>query len=300
LVRSFAQLLRELSRLRAYRSRRRESIPFRFALRWYQRHLARRLAAEWRESYVLLDDGDFFHIPAALDMHAQVRLLQPAVAPPLIAKFCRPGDTAIDVGANIGQWAVPMAKRVGESGRVFAFEPNPLLAESLRRTFRVNALAHAEAQALALSDGAGEATLHVVNASPEGIVDSGVSSLERPAPGSLPVRVRTVALDEFLKGREVRRIGLIKIDVEGHEARVLAGARATLREHAPALVIETGFESGEQRGALAALLREAGYAPVGVIHDRHLAPAGWDAYLAASEPFRAKRVMNLLLLPEKP
>lgn len=292
---AFARLLRELARLRAFRDRRRSAVPLRFAFRWYQRLLLRRLLSEWRESYVLLDEGDYVHIPGRLDMHGELRLVQAPGFPAILSKFCLPGSTAIDAGANIGQWSLPMARLVGRSGRVYAFEPMPETSSSLRKTFRVNGLKHAEAHAVALSDRAGEATLYV-NTSETQIVDSGVSSLERQAPGSIPLQVRTVALDEFLEGRGAPPVSFIKIDVEGHEARVLAGARATLRAHRPALVIETGFEPAAQRETIATLLRELDYEPIGVVHDRYLAPATWEDYRNAAPPFE-RRALNLLLLP---
>lgn len=292
---AFARLIRELARLRGFRDQRRRSIPLRFALRWYQRRLIRKLFSEWRESYVLLDEGDFVHIPTPLDMHGELALTQAPGFPAILGKFCRPGSTAIDAGANIGQWSLPMARLVGPSGRLFAFEPMPRASGSLRKTFRVNGFRHAEAYPLALSDVEGRATLHMAS-SATGIVDSGVSSLERQAPGSTPIEVQTVTLDEFLKDHEIPPISFIKIDVEGHEARVLAGARLTLRRHRPALVIETGFEPAAQREVITSILREAGYEPIGVLHDRHIAPATWADYLDASSPFE-KRALNLLLLP---
>jgi FkbM family methyltransferase len=292
----FTHLLRELARLRAFRNQRRTEIPLRIAWRWYQRLLMGRLEVEWQESYAFLE-GDYFHIPARLDFHGVQLLTGAPGGPAILEKFCSPGTTAIDVGANIGRWAVQMAKLVGQAGALIAFEPNPVIANSLRKTFRVNGLRHAEAHALALSDAIGDATLYV-NASDTKIVDSGISSLERQEPGSTPVTVRTIALDHFLEGKKIPRVSFIKIDVEGHEHRVLAGARATLQEHRPALLIEAGLEPENHRRTIAATLRELSYEPVGVVYERHIAPAGWSEYLtAAAPPFEANRAVNLLLLP---
>src|SRR6185503_3678023 len=107
---------------------------------------------------------------------------------------------------------------------------------------------------------------------------------------------RTVALDEFLKDRRLPPVSFVKIDVEGHELRVLRGARATLQLHRPALLIETGFETAAEREAIASFLRELSYEPIGIVHDRYIAPAEWGSYLAAMPPFE-KRALNLLLLP---
>lgn len=295
MARGFVHLLKELARLREFRASRRSVAPLRMAWRWYQRRLLKRLRPEWREAYVVLDNGDLFHVPVPLDMHAESVLTRPQEELYLVERFCRPGSTAIDVGANIGQWSVQMAKQVGASGRLFAFEPIPLLASSLRRTFRVNGMLHAEAVPVALSDRAGEATLHV-NLSDLAIVDSGVSSLDRPAPGSKPLIVPVETLDAFLAGRTVPAVSFIKIDVEGHEPRVLAGAQETLARHRPVVVIETHDEGPEQRRWIMAYFCALQYDLIGVVHPRYIAPADWDAYQARRPPFEPK-ALNLLLLP---
>jgi hypothetical protein len=79
-----------LSRLRLLRGRRASFVPLRSDWRWYQRWLARRLFADWRESYVLLENGDYFHLPAVLERHGEILLTEAVSCPDILAKFCRP------------------------------------------------------------------------------------------------------------------------------------------------------------------------------------------------------------------
>ena len=135
-----------------------------------------------------------------------------------------PGDLALDVGANIGYMTGIMALRSGAAGKVLAFEPHPGLYEDLLHNIalfrRRGGLAPIEALPLALSDAAGEAYLE---AGEEFGRNRGVARLTGRDGAALRVQAATV--DQILAGAAA---GLVKIDVEGHERRVLAGARDTL------------------------------------------------------------------------
>lgn len=289
-------LIRELGKLRDFRARRRARVSWRIRLRSYQDWLQSRLAGEWQNAYIELENGDIYYVPTPIERHGQILITQPPSHDALIDKFCRPKSTCIDVGANIGQWAVPMAKCVGPQGRLFAFEPIPLLADALDKTFAVNGLTHATAHAIALSDHNGRATFHI-NLRNDKIVDSGVSSLEHRAPGAQSIEVATLSLDDFLRDQSVSRVSFIKIDVEGHEHAVLAGARETLAAHRPALLIETGQETPETRRQIHNQLTALGYRMIGMRYENHLLPADWDAYLECREPFRTDLFINVLLVP---
>lgn len=144
-----------------------------------------------------------------------------------------PGDDAIDVGAHLGD----VTRQILQStidGRVLAIEPLPHLAADLRRTLLDSVIV----EECALTDGdPGEAEfLHVKN-------NPGYSGLRErdypEAPDFEKVTVKTQRLDDLVKqhGLSPR---LIKIDVEGAELLVLRGARETIAEFKPVILIEHG------------------------------------------------------------
>lgn len=143
------------------------------------------------------------------------------------------GDAAIDVGAHKGAYTWWMARAVGRAGRVFAFEPQPELADRLRRQLTGPRWAHVSIEAAAVSEQAGQLDLYVPDDSP-----SPGASLEtaRSAGAKRTHRVRIVTLDGRIPA-EVR-VRFIKVDVEGHELSVFRGAQRLLTTDRPALLFE--------------------------------------------------------------
>ncbi|MGH3105355.1 MAG: FkbM family methyltransferase [Gaiellaceae bacterium] len=155
----------------------------------------------------------------------------------LLRRFLEPGGDFVDVGAHIGMYSVAAALALGDRGRVLAFEPNPDARGQLEENLALNGCGNVIVSPAAVSDHAGEALLHVPRTS-----DPSFSSLGggRFAEGE-PLRVVTTTLDD-----EVESAGLspafVKVDVEGGELAVLAGAERTLGGH-PGLLVEVGNES---------------------------------------------------------
>jgi FkbM family methyltransferase len=151
--------------------------------------------------------------------------------------FLRPSDVFVDVGANLGLFTVLAARRVGPGGRVLAFEPSPRAFRRLQENVALNGFTNVACHRVALSDRGGQATLTV---SADG--HEAWSSLARPAKGAAfaAETVPTAAWDDFTREHGLLgRVALMKIDVEGWESRVLAGAREALRRpDAPVLQVE--------------------------------------------------------------
>lgn len=147
------------------------------------------------------------------------------------------GDTVADVGAAQGGFTARMLRLVGPAGAVHAFEPQPAAARELRRLAGRRANLHIHN--VALSDAEGRATLHVpaVDGEPGA---HGMASLESPETKDgmrhEDIEVPTARLDDVLGGAE--RLTFLKVDVEGHEDAVLAGADGLLARHGPTIVIE--------------------------------------------------------------
>jgi FkbM family methyltransferase len=160
-------------------------------------------------------------------------------------KALRPGDVAIDVGAHVGRHALPMAKAVGQTGRVFAFEPLPSAYTTLKA-----AVEHAKASSepfapisvyeLALGEQEGESEFVYVPDFPEysGFKERlyHADSLQRQT-----IRVRVKPLDRFLA--DIGNAHFIKVDVEGGELTVLKGAAETISRFSPIISFELGNAS---------------------------------------------------------
>jgi FkbM family methyltransferase len=171
------------------------------------------------------------------------------------------GDVFVDIGANSGYFSVLAALRVGPRGRVFAFEPNPAVRQQLQRHVELNAIAdRVTVSDLAIADEDADDVRLFVSCWPE---NDGIASLNPAAEtlargglradASIAVRVRT--FDTWVQSARPSRIDLIKIDVEGAEARVLSGMSATFTSLRPRRIIcETPLES-EAVG----ILRDRGY-----------------------------------------
>jgi FkbM family methyltransferase len=216
---------------------------------------------------------------------------------PAVLGFLRPGAVAIDVGANLGEWTVPFARKVGPAGRVLAIEPAPRSAVALESTLAANALRQAEIMRCAIGDhdGIAQFAVPVVTSAR---TDTGTARIGPACAGHDAFQVPMRSLDSLAAERDLTRLDLIKIDVEGHERQVLDGAAATLGRHRPVLVIETGHEADGDRAAIHDHLAGLGYRMLGILLDYGMAPADWPAYAALDPPFRAGDAHNLLLVPD--
>jgi FkbM family methyltransferase len=134
-----------------------------------------------------------------------------------------PGDVALDVGANVGAYAVLFGLWVGDAGLVLAFEPSADALAGLRRHIRLNGLQRrVEPIAAAVSDTVGDAAF--VSEGAQGTNHLVIDSANHQ--GTL-ISVPTTTIDAVCAERQLRP-RLIKIDVEGAELSVLRGARRTI------------------------------------------------------------------------
>ena len=160
----------------------------------------------------------------------------------VMRRLVRPGDVVLDVGAHLGIHTLLLSKVVGESGRVFAFEPNPEVVSAL--TLTLKPLANVALFPIALSDGAGSATLYVP-------ADASMGSFRREwteqKVREVPCNVRT--LDALLTEAVISWPDFIKCDVEGSEFAVFKGARRILnRVEAPVVLFEVQRELAQVGG----------------------------------------------------
>lgn len=153
----------------------------------------------------------------------------------LIGKLLPPGGTFIDAGANIGLMTVHAARQVGIDGRVIAFEPAPDSYATLCSNLQLNELDHVKVLQLALGRQQGRAKLRQPSHT-----NRGARTLQEVDTPTTGVNVAVAVLDEVLRTHDVKHVDLIKIDVEGWELEVLAGAHQMLSAaDRPALIVES-------------------------------------------------------------
>jgi len=183
------------------------------------------------------------------------------------------GSTVIDVGANIGFYAVPFARRVGPQGRVIAFEPER--ANHRRLTARIAAAGLADRALLfeaAAAERSGRLRLAV---NPDHPGDHKLA----PDGAEGGVEIAAHALDDLLAAHPGPPVSLVKIDVQGAELRVIRGARDLIGRDRPALFVEIDPDAlasmGDSVEALIAMMDRLGY--VGRVWTRHGQGAVLDA-----------------------
>ena len=179
-----------------------------------------------------------------------------------IARLVEPGDWVIDLGANVGLVTSQLCRLVGPSGVVWAVEPLPVNVARLQFMKEANRLDQLKIFEAAASSSSGEAELRL----PEG-GESGWGSLTASWNRGGKLRVETRAVDDLVQGEpETRRLSMIKIDVEGMEPDVIAGAATTLAERRPMVVCEFNDlllrDRGTSSAELLQLWQNNGYRPV--------------------------------------
>jgi FkbM family methyltransferase len=142
-----------------------------------------------------------------------------------LARLAEPRETAVDAGANVGFMSNVLANAVGPDGRVICFEPHPLIWEMLTsnvsRWRTVDGIENIDARQAALSSANGTSALAV---DPQTFSQNkGTASLEQADIGS-SIEVATVRLGD----ERIDAIGVLKLDVEGHELAALEGAHSLL------------------------------------------------------------------------
>lgn len=147
----------------------------------------------------------------------------------------KPGSTVYDIGANVGYFSLLASILVGESGKVFAFEPLPRNVEFLRKHISINKLSNIEVIEAAVSSQSGEA-----------FFDLGASTAMGHLSDSGGLEIQMVSLDDMVSAGEIKPPDYIKLDVEGAEYDALRGAEAVIDKFQPVLFLDTHQRSAHQ------------------------------------------------------
>lgn len=195
------------------------------ALRW---------SNQFRHHVVKVVDGVAYELDLAEDIDSTI-YFKGTFEPDTVAAirtFVGRGDVVFDIGANIGWYTLMTSKIVGASGRVVAFEPTAWARRKLARNLKLNpALNNVSLESMALSD-VSEAMRPIQLRASWRVFgdDAGVFN------ENVPVK----KLDDYVAGAGISQLDVVKIDVDGYEAKVIAGASQTLSRFRPVLIMEIG------------------------------------------------------------
>jgi FkbM family methyltransferase len=177
----------------------------------------------------------------------------------LILPHIPSSSDCIDVGANIGNHSIFFSKYFE---RVVAFEPNPVARALLELNIRLNRVRNVEIRTAGLSDKRGSEHLSVcidnLGASRLRFHSGDAAGFSRRVSEEIEITLTTG--DDALNCD--RPVGLVKIDVEGHEANVLLGLRNTIEAHRPAIVLEqlaSAIDVNCRASATSAIMQRFGY-----------------------------------------
>jgi FkbM family methyltransferase len=221
-----------------------------------------------------------------------------------VRRWLKPGMRAIDIGANFGVYALTMARLVGSSGKVWAFEPARETAAAFGRSIAQNGFRnlHLVEAALANQEGTGELFHHGQSELNSLIHGGGDATL-----GTETVRVTNLDRQRTELGWDA--IDFLKIDAEGCGAQIIAGGSAFLAEQSPLVMFEAlDSSAGSDHAEVPAALRAIGYDIYRLVGpDTLLAPVGLhdpllnsDLNLFACKPDRAMALAAANLLVPRP
>jgi FkbM family methyltransferase len=191
-----------------------------------------------------------------------------------VIRKCVPvGGTVFDIGANVGAITLALADKVGHTGRVYSFEPGPVIFGRLVNNLNLNPALKEVVfpQMLGLSDKEGSLMYYELSHyRGDGVL--------RPPDGTWEYhesfQVNVTTIDLFVSRQDIRRIDFMKIDVEGMEQAVLRGGLKTISAFRPILYLETLVELGPGNfSGVEGILKPMEYEMFKVDSDRGLLPA---------------------------
>lgn len=213
-----------------------------------------------------------------------------------LLRWVFPGMTVVDVGANCGIYSLPIARRIGAAGRVFAYEPGTENRKNLERGVARNHLNNLTISAHALADEEKNGWLQIASSGE-------LNSLGSRANGGSGEEVAISCLDTQLRLFGWDNVDFVKIDAEGQESRIVAGGREFFTRQSPLVMFEIKDRSSHN-DALRWMFSMLGYETYRLVGDGScLIPVGsddvldeYELNLFAAKPDRAEALAKQGLL----
>lgn len=151
-------------------------------------------------------------------------------------KLVKPGDTVLDVGANFGYYGIIASQKAGS---VHYFDANPRLTSLITNSSSINGhLPYSKVNQLAVSD---NNTTYEFSVYDHFIGSSRISDGKKDSRGEYTTKnkfkVKAVSIDNYVKQEGINKVDLMKIDVEGHEDKVYAGLKQTIKSNKDLMIL---------------------------------------------------------------
>jgi len=155
----------------------------------------------------------------------------------LLERIARPGITVLDIGANIGYYALMELALIGDSGKLIAVEPSPKNIDILRRNLKLNGFTDVRIIDGAISDKSEKKDFHLAD-------QGNLNTFHATGTGLKHLTGEVVEVDSYTVPEiipEESNLDLIRMDVEGHEVEVLRGMLESVRNGSlrPTIIFET-------------------------------------------------------------
>jgi FkbM family methyltransferase len=186
----------------------------------------------------------------------------------LIGKLLKPGDTYVDVGAQIGFHSMVARRHVGPSGKVVAFEPQPYNGQKFLNNCRLNGFENVTLYMAAVGNKEGTVRLRLQSAADTSRLSLCLTPINDEAQAYYTLMTK---LETVLRAEKVKRVKLLKIDVEGYELEVVKGL-AEFESHVENVVLELLGSAHE--------LDEKAYKLIG-----HLQTSGFELRTVEGQPW---------------
>ncbi len=162
-----------------------------------------------------------------------------------VKKNCKAGDTVIDIGAHLGIFSFFLAKQVGNSGKVYSFEPAKNTYKALTQTIQYNELNKiVNIRQQAVLDSSGEIAFYIFNSSR--ISNANSISSQNLDTVAQKILVKSISLDDLYREENIQNLTLLKIDAEGAELDILKGGKNLITKFQPFITLEVHPKSFEE------------------------------------------------------
>lgn len=152
----------------------------------------------------------------------------------LYKSFLKPGFTVLDVGANVGLFSLLGSNQVGETGKIYAFEPSADTYAALNNNLRINNSKNVQTFPIALSDSNSKIKLDYPNKIKS---NDSTKDLYAYINKDITGAIDAVKLDDFVMDQKIKKVDFIKIDIEGAELLCFKGGSETLKQK-PTILFE--------------------------------------------------------------
>jgi FkbM family methyltransferase len=205
---------------------------------------------------ITLDDGLRFHIDSHKPSERELLFVgdRHRGLTWLLRQHTVPGAYCLDVGANLGFYALKLAHWAGPQGRVAAFEANPALLTRIEQNRALNHLENIDIVPQAVTRVGGTTTRFYIAANPE------LSSITPQSQAEQEIEVKTTSIDEYIAQHQWPRLDVIKMDIEGHDCAALLGACTSIARWRPFIAFEYAYDTDTETARAAFdLLADNGY-----------------------------------------